>query len=72
MASLLRLLFAALPILRMVMRWAEQRRLKKEAAKLAEDTLRKEEAHAAKRINEVMAERRPDDDAARRLRDGTA
>jgi hypothetical protein len=71
MTGVVRLLLAALPILRMLMRWAEQRRIKKEATKIATDALKQEEARASKQIAETMAERRPDDDAARRLRDGT-
>jgi hypothetical protein len=72
MGAAVRLLFAALPFIKMLLAWLERRRLRKEAEVMAKAALKEEEARAAERIDKVMAEQRTDDDAARRLRDGTA
>lgn len=69
--SLLRLLNAAVPVVRLIVSWLEQRRISAEAKRMADAALKKEEARASKAINEVMVQPRADDDAARRMRDGT-
>lgn len=70
-ATLLRVLLAILPFIRLFTRWRNAQAEKERARELAEAVINKAEVKASREVAEVYAERRPDDAAANRLRDGT-
>jgi hypothetical protein len=71
MASLLHLLSSLFSVLLTLTRQWERWVMRREAERLAGAGLAIQEAERVRKTAEIVAERRPDDDAARRLRDGT-
>jgi hypothetical protein len=71
MASLLRLLSSLFNALFILARQWERWTLRREAERLVGVGLAIKEASHVRKGAEIVAERRPEDDAARRLRDGS-
>ena len=71
MNPLLRLVSSLLNVVFVLTRQWERWTLRREAERLAGAGFATQEAAHVRKVAEIVAEHRPDDDAARRLRDGT-
>lgn len=71
MVALLKAIPGLLLILKLVTNIFTNWKAKRDARRELEGEIAKQEVKAANAVTEIMAERRPDDDAARRMRDGS-
>lgn len=67
----LRLALALLPFLKILSQWLQKRRERAEVKEAAEAAINKAEVEAARVTSEILSERRSDDAAASRMRNGS-